>query len=153
MSDVAPADWKWFGNAGHFICGSQCRFHLTTLVGAYLVSTVGQYLPDSSTREILAQCRGIELKGRGDAREADWMEKAGFEEIGCGRKFETMVFKALKPCDSADCGCGLPEINGTELEFRGYNDARAATAGHMELCALVATAAFQQDPAKAEARQ
>jgi hypothetical protein len=46
---------RWFGHAGHFICAEWCRFHLCTQVGPYLISTVGEYVPDAPVREILAQ--------------------------------------------------------------------------------------------------
>lgn len=126
--------WKWFGNAGHFILGHQCRFHMTTQVGKYLVSTVGQLLHDSSVREILAKSRGIVLEGRGDEREADWMNKVGFGDIGYNRKFETMVFRAGKRCAAKGCKCGIPSISGSELDADSYNDAGSATKGHMKLC-------------------
>ena len=128
------ADWKWFGHAGHLIVGQWCRFHLCTLVGKYLVSTVGEYVPDEGVREITARCRGITLEGHGDARLADYMKKIGFEEIGAGRKYETMVFLAGQPCEAKDCHCGLPEISGDELAWRGYNDAGSTAKGHLELC-------------------
>jgi hypothetical protein len=126
--------WKWFGHAGHFICARWCRFHLCTLVGDYLVSSVGEYVPDETVREIHCQVHGITLEGRGDARLADYMKKVGFQEIGSGRKYETMVFKAGKPCMAKDCDCGLPEIDGTELDAQGYNQAGAAAKGHYEMC-------------------
>lgn len=43
------------------------------------------------------------------------------------------VFKAGKACAAKGCGCGLPSINGMELDFAGYNDAGSATKGHMKL--------------------
>ena len=101
----AVKNWKWFGNAGHFIAWRSCRFHLCTLVGKHIVSTVGDYHPSGS-------------------------EKA--ETIGCDRLFETMVFEAGTVCK---CGCGQPEIAGDELDFEGYNEVAAATEGHMRLCA------------------
>lgn len=128
------ADWRWFGKAAHFIGGRDCRFHLATKVGPWLVSTVGEYLPDAPVREILADSRGIALNGMGDARRASWMEQVGYEEIGYGRTYETMVFRAGEPC-GGDCGCGVPTIDGSKLDFRGYNNAGDATAGHLALCA------------------
>jgi len=50
---------------------------MTTKVGRYLVSTVGDYRPRDS-------------------------EKA--EELGYQRLYETMVFKASKPCQEEGCG-------------------------------------------------
>ena len=127
--------WQWFGSAAHFICGRWCRFHLATQVGEYLVSTVGEYVPPDGVQTILAESRGIALTGKGEAREAEFLEKVGFEEIGYRRTYETMVFKAGKPCDAEGCGCGIPVIDGSELDFEGYNDAGAATRGHQEMCA------------------
>jgi len=39
---IPESKWKWFGDAGHFICSQWCQFHLCTLVGKYLISTVGK---------------------------------------------------------------------------------------------------------------
>lgn len=132
---IEEADWKWYGSAGHFCLSSMCRFHLTTEVGKYLVSTVGEFVPGDNVREILAQSRGIVLEGRGDEREADWMKKVGFEDIGLGRKYETMVFKAGVPCKNKLCGeCGMPSIDGSELDMDGYNTAKDAMKGHYWMC-------------------
>jgi hypothetical protein len=60
--------WEWFGNAAHLIVSRDCRFHLATLVGPWLISTVGEYFPDERSREIHAEVRGIQLQGMGDAR-------------------------------------------------------------------------------------
>ena len=81
----------------HLIVSRDCRFHLATFIpGArvcgVIISTVGEWLPDSEVREITARCRGVQLEGRGDARLADYMAKIGFQEIGAGRTYETMVF-------------------------------------------------------------
>lgn len=127
-------DWKWFGHPGHFICAFDCRFHLCTQVGEYLISTVGEYSPDAPVREILASSRGITLTGRGGKRVADYKNKIGFEDIGFDRKYETMVFRAGKVCVSKECGCGLPSIDGGDLYFRGYNKAVDAASGHLEAC-------------------
>ena len=56
------------------------------------------------------------------------------ETIGCDRHFETMVFKAGTPCQVEDCGCGLPSVSGSELDFDGYNDRKSATLGHRAMC-------------------
>lgn len=138
-------DWQWFGHAGHFICAQWCRFHLCTLVGQYLVSTVGEYVPDETAREIHCEARGIVLEGKGDARLADYMKKVGFQEIGCGRTYETMIFKADEQCTRPDCNCGLPEIDGSELWFKGYTSAGDASAGHMEGCIRAAMTNFDYE--------
>lgn len=55
------------------------------------------------------------------------------EDIGFGRKYETMVFLAGKPCSAEGCNCGLPEIGGSEIECEGYNFAADANVGHAKL--------------------
>ena len=67
MTRPIPAShWIWDGHAGHLIVAFDCRFHLTTRVGNYRISTVG-----------------------------DWQERKGDEpkEIGAGRTHETYVFR------------------------------------------------------------
>lgn len=71
---IPPEKWKWFGHPAHFICGRDCRFHLATKIGRWLVSTLGEYLPDEGSREITANCKG-------DARRADYMQKMGSQEV------------------------------------------------------------------------
>lgn len=100
-------DIEWFGHAGHFIAARRCNFHLTTRVGDYLVSTVGDWRLDDGSKEPT--------------------------EIGYGRLYETMVFRAGKPCDAEGCHCGLPEISGRELDIAGYNTGREARDGHMAM--------------------
>ncbi len=133
------SEWRWFGHAGHLIVGNNCRFHLCTQVGAFLVSTVGEYVPDETSREIHCQVRGIVLEGRGDYRLADYMQKVGFQEIGYGRTYQTMVFRVRDVCHAPGCGCGLPTLDSSDLDMRGYRTAGAATLGHLELCRQYAT--------------
>lgn len=129
----------YYGHAAHFICAKDCRFHLATKVGKYLVSTVGELWPCRAVREIHAQShdpawlvKNAHL--RGDHFDAAYMERFGFDTIGHNRKYETMVFKAGAPCTAKGCGCGLPSIDGSELDFLGYNDAGSAAKGHEKLC-------------------
>lgn len=142
MSERTQPDmskWKWFGNAGHLIVGQWCRFHLCTKVGKYLVSTVGEYWPERGSREIHAKVHdpawlAANIHRKGDDFDHAYMQKFGYEEIGYDRKYETMVFKAGNPCSSDSCGCGLPEINGSELDSLAANDAKLAAENHMKLC-------------------
>jgi len=123
MNIIEEKDWKWFGNAGHFICGKWCRFHLCTQVGDYLVSTVGEYVPPHKTA------------GTEQAERSYLKENPLGEDIGSGRKFETMAFKAGPPCVAADCGCGMPTPDDwSELEADCYNTRPAATEGHLAMC-------------------
>ena len=115
---------------GHFIGSRDCRFQLNTYVGKYIISTVGEYLPDSQVREILAESRGIKLEGKGDERLADFMKKHGYEEIGLNRKYETMVFPAMK--SKYKC---CPYIKQSSIiDFAGYNTAEDAFKGHYKMC-------------------
>lgn len=125
-------DWIWMPHPGHFICSRDCRFHLNTKAGHFIVSTVGEYLPDAPIREILASTRGITLGGIGDARLRSYMEKIGYEDLGFERKYETMVFPALK--SDTECCPFTADYGSGELEMQGYNDAGSAYAGHMDLC-------------------
>ena len=135
------SDWEWFGSAAHLIVGEDCRFHLATLVGPWMVSTVGEYLPDSAVREVLAESRGITLEGRGDERRSSWARQAGWEDIGHGRKYETMVFRATdERCTADDCDCELPVIREwSELDSDGYNLRGDAQRGHLAMCEKWAT--------------
>lgn len=134
-----PQEWRWFGKAAHFICGSLCRFHLATKVGDYLVSTVGEYVPTESVQTIHAEVRGNPLTQRGDAREAEYLEKFGFEPLGAWGTYETLVFHATKYCDGPKCGCGTPiPDDWGELDGERYDNAKDATAGHYAYCEKVA---------------
>ena len=114
------AGWEWYGHAAHFCCGRWCRFHLATKVGPWLVSTVGEYIHPRNS-------------GASEKSEAEWLkDNHPGEDIGFGRKYETMVFKAGAACE---CGCGLPTIDGHEIDCRGANTATDARANHMALCA------------------
>lgn len=131
---IPKSDWEWYGTAGHLCVGRFCQFHLCTLVGPWLVSTVGEYVPDAMTRELFAKFRGIELQGKGDERYYDWMNKNGFEEIGYMALYETMVFRAGAPCTAPECNCGMPELIGSDLDCNRYKRRDEATKGHVATC-------------------
>ncbi len=142
------AEWEWFGSAGHLIVSQDCRFHLCTKVGPWLISTVGEWLPDSGSWHIYAETRGIEIEGRGDARRADFLNKVGYIEIGAGRKYETMVFPLTEDrCTTEDCACFMPVVREwSELDTDGYNLRGDAHQGHLAMCEKWA----QIDPADAD---
>lgn len=121
---IPKEKWEWFGSPGHFICCRWCRFHLTTRIGLYVVSTVGEYVHPRH--------------GNGsEQKEAEWLkENYPGEDIGYQRKYETMVFLFTGKCDSEECGCGMPTHGGHELYFEGYNRAKEATEGHMKACEI-----------------
>jgi hypothetical protein len=112
MSEVNQ--WQWFGHAGHLCVAADCRFHLCTLVGGWLVSTVGDYRP----------------RHKGDC--------GAMERIGAGAEsfFETYVFKVIEGsrCSDPECECGLPNIDGSEIDGERYAKAGDAADGHMRYC-------------------
>lgn len=126
-------EWVWMPHAAHLIVGRDCRFHLATVVNGYLISTVGEYLPDSQVREIMAQSRKVSLEGKGDERLADFMRKVGYEEIGFGRKYETMVFRSSRRPDKSSC-CPYTAADWSEIDFEGYNKPEDAYSGHLKMC-------------------
>lgn len=125
-------DWIWMPHPGHLIVSRDCRFHLNTYIGEYIVSTVGEYLPDSQIREINAKHRGIELEGIGDARLTDYMKKYGYEDIGFKRLYETMVFESEKDNESGCCPYKAKDWQ--EKDMDAYNSAEDAFKGHMKMC-------------------
>lgn len=104
---IPQSDWIWSGFAGHYICAKDCRFRMTTYVGDFLISTVGQ------------MWRGDEMV-----------------EVGWNRKFETYVFNLGDGvCSAEECNCGLREPKDfMEIDSLPANDAKTARENHMTLC-------------------
>lgn len=100
-------NWKWYGNAGHLAVSHQCRFHLSTEVGNYLVSTIGEWYPARSKE---------------------------MDTIGTGSKdfYETYVFKL--DGTRCKCGCGLPGIHLSEIAGLRYETPKEANEGHIKFC-------------------
>lgn len=105
---IPESKWRWFGHAGHLVVGNDCRFHLWTKIGGYIISTVGDYRPKHKN-------------GDGD-----------MEPIGAGKDsfFETYVFAAGK---NDMCGCPYPKYWG-EIDGVRYATHEAANAGHVAYC-------------------
>lgn len=125
----------WMPHAGHFICSSHCRFKLNTHVNGYIISTVGEYVPDSQVRRIHREVHGWDLTLKGDAEEYDYIQKTGGvegygDEIGCDRKYETMVFVAQK--SKRKC-CPYEMKSPSNIDFAGYMKAEEAYKGHMKM--------------------
>jgi len=132
MSTPLPKDkWVWMPHAAHFIGADHCRFHLATWVGDFIVSTVGEYMPDSAVRAIIARSNGSPLTKRGDEQEIEFFEKFGWADVGDNRKYETMVFKA-QPSEHKCCPYEMADCS--EVDYCGYNSADEAYAGHVSLC-------------------
>lgn len=101
-----PVKIEHLGFPGHLCVSSSCRFHLTTRVGRFLVSTIGAYVrPD---------------------------KPQVWTEVGYNRKFETMVFRVIGKCA---CGidCGQAAVEYSEIEMVGYNDPASAQLGHAKM--------------------
>lgn len=133
---IDKSKWIWMPHAGHCIIGHMCRFHLTTKVGKYIISTIGEWWPERSSREITASIKDKKWHEKnkhlfGDEYDFAYFKKFGYSEIGCDRIYETMVFKAKK--NKEDC-CPYIIANGFDLDFKGYNDAKSAFKGHMRMC-------------------
>ncbi len=105
---IPRAKWIWQGSPGHFIAAESCGFHLCTVIGGYLVSTVGDYRPMGPYTKL--------------------------DTIGCDRFFETMVFRASR-CIAEGCTCGeYRQHSGASLDFAPANTRAEAHAAHMAMC-------------------
>lgn len=104
---MIPVDqWVWYGRPAHFISARWCNFRLATLVGKYIVSSVGDYRKDEYF--------------------------AVQSVIGHERYYETMVFTAGGVCD---CGCGERRIDpASEIEMLPAQTDAECHANHMALC-------------------
>ena len=105
---IEKQDWIWHALPGHYICADRCIFRLTTEIGNYLISTVGEM---------------IALTSKGE-----------WEDIDAGRKYETIVFKITSRCKARNCRCLFPHHDGQELDTKGYNLRREAQKGHLAMC-------------------
>lgn len=132
MAKLVDRQMVFMPHPGHLIVARDCRFHLNTYVNGFIVSTVGEYWPDREVRKIISDVRKIKINGKGAYYDVDYMKKIGFEELGCDRLYETMVFKAKK-VEGRSC-CPYEVADYTELDFAGYNTPEDAYDGHMEMC-------------------
>lgn len=139
MNEDKKIELIFMPHAGHLIIGNKCCFHLNTYTNGFIISTVGEWWPERVSREIHADIYDREwfAKNRhlkGDTFDSAYFKKFGYEEIGAGRKYETMVFKAIKQeGDEAQC-CPFTVSDWSEIDSNGYNDAVSAYKGHMALC-------------------
>ena len=128
--------WIWMPHAGHFILAGKCKFTLNTYVGTYIVSTVGELWPERGVREIHAQVYDPQWLTKnkqfmGDNFDSVYFKRFGYEDVGCDRKFETMVFKAKKSKD--EC-CPYEIIVSKNKDVGAYNTPGEAYRGHLRLC-------------------
>lgn len=131
--------WVWMPHPGHLIVSSDCRFSLNTYVGGYIVSTVGEWWPARVSREIHASVYDPEWLAenkhlKGDYFDRAYMKKFGYEDIGAGRTYETMVFKAEKETHDEFKCCPWKMSDPMNIDSDGYNDPVSAYKGHLKFC-------------------
>lgn len=117
---ITESEWEWCGYKKHFIGGSSCEFGMSTRIGNWVVSTVGGYQPYKHMNQDML-------------KKLDIKNPYEYEDIGHGRKFETMVFGFKKP----DCECCTfaADVSKEHGEYFGsYNDPHEARKGHLEIC-------------------
>ena len=105
---IPESQWEWNGYASHFICAERCLFRMSTVVGDFIISSVGDYRQGGSDTPM--------------------------KPIGAGENafFETYVFARGKRCA---CGCGEYRIaDGCELDGVRTAKADACRKTHMEYC-------------------
>lgn len=103
---IPCSKWIWQGSPGHFIAGTKCVYHLSTVIGGHIISTVGEYRPLGCIED---------------------------EEVGLGRLYETMVFRASR-CDVPGCDA-FHAASGHEVDFVPANTRAEARSAHMAMCA------------------
>ena len=105
---IPQAKWQWFGSPGHFIGAWNCHYHLCTLVGKWLISTVGEYYP---------------LKSKQPGT------------LGCDKRlYETMVFRAGRRCQNMGCNCAMPFIGPKVLDMMAATVRGNTAKNHMAMC-------------------
>lgn len=102
-------NWQWFGHAQHLCVGRDCLWHLATLLpNGYLISSVGDWRP---------------------RHKAVGEKLPPAEDIGYGRKYESLVFRVIR---REKCGC--PQIDANEIDSLFANEHPQAAENHIRLC-------------------
>ena len=136
---VTKDKWIWMPHPAHFICSHDCKFFLATKVGKYIISTVGEYWPDQVVRRIHAEIHDPKWHKennhrKGDDYDHEYMKRFGYEEIGWNRKYETMVFRAIKTPENGCKACPYVIESGSNIDEAHYNEPEDAYKGHMKMC-------------------
>jgi hypothetical protein len=131
-------DWIWMAHPGHYRWADFCRFRLCTYVGNYIVSSVGEYLPNF-TEDNLDKVNMIDsLIGLAKIRkeysddDSDIPGNSYEKLVGSSYLYETIVFKSLE--NTSECKCCIAICDDEEIEKNEYNTQELAFAGHYELC-------------------
>lgn len=137
---ITRDNWIWMPHPAHFICSDKCKFFLSTKVGKYIISTVGEFWPERVSREIHAEIRDLAWHKKnnsliGDEYDREYFDRFGYEEISCGRKYETMVFLSKKTTKEYGCeACPFIIESGENIDMDGYNKPEEAYRGHIKMC-------------------
>lgn len=136
---ITKDKWVWMPHPAHLIVSSKCRFHLATKVGKFIISTVGEWWPERISREIHAKIYDPKWHEEhnhllGDTYNAAYFKRFGFKEIGCGRKYETFVFKCQKNTVKENACCPWKVADYPEIDSDAYNEADKAYEGHLKMC-------------------
>lgn len=99
----------WHGQAGHFVGWRDCQWHLCTEVNGYIISTLGEYIPNRQ-RNTVGQAMPLGLSP---------------DDL-----YESMIFEVGGHCP---CGCGHPTQSGSSLDMNRYKTPLEARLGHMKL--------------------
>lgn len=103
--------WEQLPHPGHLCVGKMCQFRLATIVGAFLVSTVGEYFPKGQ--------KEMEMIG-------GYIDGDSFKPF-----YETMVFRC--GAERHDCGCPS-NVDYSEIECLRCETDKEALKQHRELC-------------------
>lgn len=157
MRRIPESRWEWYGQPAHFKFSFNCHFHMATVVGEWIISTVGQYLPPESEWKFNADQRGPRVwrainQLSGTARVRAYLHLVGFEHVGVEQDevYETMAFwlgKKPQRCSMPGCHCGVPgPASWCEVLRVGSATPAQARTAHMHACELAATGQLHPPP-------
>ncbi len=116
--EIDRSKWKWLGLAKHYILAPRCCWHMATIVGEYIINSVG--------------CR--HTKEASDPYERDLTNRESFHSYcTVGDKdrlsfFVTMVFKA-----EIDGETTIADTSD-QLDMESYHSMSEAEEGHVLMC-------------------
>lgn len=125
---IPQSEWKWFGYPLHYTLGTRCIFHLGTVVGDYLVSTVEKQTPfgwngDSSNCEPLGYASNAEplyfetCVFKWTPRQTCACPQIDFNSFSGDAEIERHVYGGIDDCDLAN-----KEHYDTCLRYAGLNE-------------------------------
>lgn len=113
MNNKEEVKITWRGWSGHSICAYRCLFRLNTLL-------------EYKNIKIVVSTIGLKM-------DASYPNKISFEEIGCGRHFETMAFHAEKKGKFWDADI-LREVDfDSKQSYKDTDNELEANEGHYKV--------------------